>query len=454
MSTATQRLEWRGTLTSADMSKMLPVEFEVPEGVTNLHATFLYTPHVGPDQKLPHQVSVSIFDPNGPRCEMSRPKEQGIDIGLLRSSPGGTSGPIHAGRWIALIQVHRVLTEQPVEYVLSIELSSAPAVGEASAWPVPMTGGRGPGWYRGDLHSHTFHSDGSWDVPDLVGFWRRQGVDFMTLSDHNTLSGLAQARSIGDPSFLVMGGIELSTFRGHALAIGVRDWLEWRRSDGSELPMPEVALQVMAAGCLYIIAHPMDPGDPGCCGCRWEHYDMMPGSARVVEIWDGIWSPSNQEALTWFYHWLNEGRRLTATSGTDLHEEPPPGVRGAVNVVYAEDLTEDAIISAIKAGRSYVSGGPTLLLTVVTESGHEAMLGDTVPPGTAAAVIRWNGAHAGDILRLNVDGRAYREKIVGDAGEVRWPLASGHARWCNAELRDADDGLWAVTNPIYFGHET
>lgn len=104
MSTATRRLEWRGTLASADMSKMIPVEFDVPEGVTNLHVTFLYSPHVGLGQKLPHQVSVSIFDPSGPRCEMSRPTEEGLDIGLLRSSPGGTSGPILAGRWIALIK--------------------------------------------------------------------------------------------------------------------------------------------------------------------------------------------------------------------------------------------------------------------------------------------------------------------------------------------------------------
>lgn len=119
-------------------------------------------------------------------------------------------------------------------------------------------------------------------------------------------------------------------------------------------------------------------------------------------------------------------------------------------MLYAEDLTEDAIIAAIKAGRSYVSGGPTLLLNVITAAGREAMLGDTVPPEAATAVVRWSGAHGGDILRFNVNGRAYREQIVDEAGEMRWPLTPGQARWCNAELRDADDGLWAVTNPIYF----
>jgi hypothetical protein len=351
---------------------------------------------------------------------------------------------------MVFVQVFRLLSEEPVEYSLTVDMSFEPVEGEAVIWPAPATGGRGPGWYRGDLHAHTFHSDGRWDIPDLVAFWKEQGVDFMTLSDHNTISGLAQARSMADPQFLVMGGIELSTFFGHALALGAREWLDWRRMDGSEITMPELAQRVIDAGCLFIIAHVMHPGDPGCCGCRWERYDMMPGNATAVEIWNGAWEYFNQESLLLFYRWLNEGYRLTATAGTDLHGPPPANVRGAVNVVYAEDLTEDAILAAIKAGRSYISAGPTLLLNVKTESGIDGMIGDTLPPEAATAIIRWSGAHDGDYLRFVVNGRAYHDKIVGEAGEVQWPLAAGQAKWCNVELRDADDGLWAVTNPVFF----
>lgn len=99
------------------------------------------------------------------------------------------------------------------------------------------------GWYRGDLHAHTIHSDGSWDIPDLLAFWQEQGVDFMTLSDHNTISGLPQACSLSTPELLVMGGIELSTYFGHAVAGARRrgstggGWMEaccrslnWRRA--------------------------------------------------------------------------------------------------------------------------------------------------------------------------------------------------------------------------------
>ena len=49
-----------------------------------------------------------------------------------------------------------------------------------------------------------------------------------------------------------------------------------------------------------------------------------------------------------------------------------------------------------------------------------------------------------------VDGKVYREKIVGPSGELGWQIDAGQAKWCNVELRDDDDGLWAVTNPIFF----
>jgi hypothetical protein len=432
------------------MRQTTPLYIDVPEGVTQIHFLFKHSPKLGEDQKRPYQISLMIFDPNGPRFEISRPDDQGVFINQAQASPGGTPGPIPAGKWMIFILVHRLLSDAPVAYELDITMAFDPIESEAIVWAVGQVAPRGPGWYRGDLHAHTIHSDGSWDVPDLVQFYRDHNADFMTLSDHNTISGLAQVRSLADDRLLTMGGIELSTFFGHAVAVGVHRWFDWRKPDGSQISMRELAQQVIDSGALLTIAHPMNPGDPGCCGCRWEYYDMMPGNALAVEIWNGYWKPSDQEALQWFYHWLNEGYRLTATAGTDLHGPPPPNVRGALNVVYAQELSEAAIIEAIKAGHSYVSAGPELILTAQTAAGQEGMIGDTLLAEATTVTVRWNRGHEGDGLRLVVDGKVYREKIVAAAGETQWQLAAGQARWCNVELRDPEDGLWAVTNPIFF----
>jgi hypothetical protein len=214
--------------------------------------------------------------------------------------------------------------------------------------------------------------------------------------------------------------------------------------------MPELADQVMDSNALFTIAHPMDPGDPECCGCRWEHYDVMPGRAQAVEVWSGSWHPRNQAALRLFYHWLDRGHRLTATAGTDLHGPPPSNVRGALTVVYALELSERGIIEAIKRGHCYVSAGPELLLTARTASGAEALVGDTLPAEATTVTVRWNRGHRSDGIRFVVDGKVYREKIVGPEGELQWRIDAGQAKWCNVELRDSQEGLWAVTNPIFF----
>jgi hypothetical protein len=45
-----------------------------------------------------------------------------------------------------------------------------------------------PQWWRGNLHTHTFWSDGN-DFPEMIAEWyRTHGYNFLALSDHNTLS--------------------------------------------------------------------------------------------------------------------------------------------------------------------------------------------------------------------------------------------------------------------------
>src|SRR5687768_17131271 len=45
-----------------------------------------------------------------------------------------------------------------------------------------------PRWWKVNLHTHTFWSDGN-DFPEMVADWyRAQGYNFLALSDHNTLN--------------------------------------------------------------------------------------------------------------------------------------------------------------------------------------------------------------------------------------------------------------------------
>lgn len=447
-------LQFSGTLTPADNRRSIPCVFEVPEGVTELHIHFDFAPRHTEGQPYAQQISLSIADPNGPRGEFSRPNAGGVHISEARATFGSLPGSIPAGQWIVYIKSHRIQPPTPVQYQLDVDWSFEP-VGEPAQEGQPgQPAPRGAGWYRGDLHAHSFHSDGSWDVPELVEFMRGRGLDFVTLSDHNTIAGLSHHHSLADDGLVTLGGIELSTFYGHALALGVDRWYDWHVGADDILTMPQLAETVTNGGAFFVIAHPMAVGDPECCGCHWEHEDMMPGNAPAVEVWNGYWANYNEQGLQLYYRWLNQGHRLVATSGTDIHSRPPQDSRGraAANVVYAPEFSEAGILDGLRRGHSYISASPELLLNAQTASGEQGMMGDTLAEDSAVTVAaRWRGAQDGHTVRLIADGKVRETVDAQGEGEKVWTIPAGEAKWCTLELRDPQGGLWAVTNPIFFG---
>ena len=63
----------------------------------------------------------------------------------------------------------------------------------------------------GDLHCHTCFSDGSMGVDELVFYARRSGLDFVALTDHDTMAGVSRAEQLGRRYGIgVVGGVELS----------------------------------------------------------------------------------------------------------------------------------------------------------------------------------------------------------------------------------------------------
>jgi hypothetical protein len=234
------------------------------------------------------------------------------------------------------------------------------------------------------------------------------------------------------------------------LALGGNDWYEWRLN---LMDIEQIMQQVIDRNEVLIIAHPMTPDEPFCSGCMWLYEEARPGVALGVEIWNGVWNEYNDDGLHQYYAWLNMGNRLFCTSGSDIHEAYPPNDPGrkAFNVVYAEQLSEEAILAAVRKGHSYVSAGPELLLTAVTESGKSAIQGDLLPAEDATLKATWRNAHDGDTLRLIVDGEVREQMPADAAGEKSWSFEAGQIKWATVELRDAKSDLWAVTNPIFFG---
>lgn len=65
----------------------------------------------------------------------------------------------------------------------------------------------------GDLHCHTKFSDGSMSIDDILFYAKRAGLDFVGITDHDTMAGLTRASIVGKRLGIgVVPGVEFSCF--------------------------------------------------------------------------------------------------------------------------------------------------------------------------------------------------------------------------------------------------
>jgi len=108
------------------------------------------------------------------------------------------------------------------------------------------------GRYKGAIHVHTRYSDGSGTVPDVLDAARAAGLDFVIVSDHDTLEARRDWPDGWYDGVLLVIGAEISPEgRGHCLALGVQDVEHYRwMTAGEYLPL------IRRQGGLAFVAHP------------------------------------------------------------------------------------------------------------------------------------------------------------------------------------------------------
>ena len=451
---------FEGVLTLDDFARHVPHGFDVPAGVALLRVHFEYDATSPPAGRVPHQISISVYDPAGARGTRHNNADQSVVLSADYASPGYLPGPIEEGRWTVEIDMHRILPPGHIRYRIAVEwgahATDPPAQSVADAGEQVRSG---PRWFRGDLHGHSLHSDASWSVEEFGMDAQRRGLDFAFLTDHNTVSGIGDLSTFNQGRTPILAGVELTTFFGHGLVLGTDRHIDWRIKDGET--MAGRVAEIQAEDLLFVIAHPMSLGHPWCTGCTWQYSDVYPGPATHVEVWNGAWSiPHNEHALQLYYGWLGRGCRLLATSGSDTHG-PDGRDRAGYNVVFAQALTQREILAALEKGMSYLSSGPELCVKAHTENSGSFGMGQSVPSPITSVSIRVRRAPPGSTLRLvsaspgsGGASPTYEVGLKTDA-ELEFDHADfGWSKFLAVEIRDANRHLCAMSNPIFLVNET
>ncbi len=106
--------------------------------------------------------------------------------------------------------------------------------------------------YVGAVHMHSIYSDGSGEVPDIAKNASEVGLDYIILTDHNTLRALKEGYEGWYNNTLLLVGCEINDKenKNHYLAFGIEDTYSTRIS------AKEYVRKVKEAGGIGFIAHP------------------------------------------------------------------------------------------------------------------------------------------------------------------------------------------------------
>ncbi|MBN1139040.1 MAG: CehA/McbA family metallohydrolase, partial [Anaerolineae bacterium] len=220
---------------AADSYPLLP--FDLLPGVDRLEVRYTYSDPISPDllETQPgNVVDLGVLAPDGFRG-WSGSARSSFTLTPGWATPGYLPGPLSAGRWHLLLGLYKLAptgcdVRAEVRWVLA-EAGVTPVAAPLS-WNnlFDRVARRGAGWYRGDLHSHSHHSEAQGSLHDLLAAARAQGLDFLAITEHNTVSHLVEMAGWPEPpSPLVIPAMELTTYHGHANALGIRRWHDFRR---------------------------------------------------------------------------------------------------------------------------------------------------------------------------------------------------------------------------------
>jgi len=304
-----------GEITGADHETYKQIPFDVPDGARRITVRLSY------DKANRTVVDLGLFDPERFRGWSGGTRNR-FTIAASDASPGYLPGALPAGRWHVQLGVPNARKDARSPYRVEVFLDRG-AVRNASAAIADGPVRTGPGWFRGDLHMHDAHSDGSCTskagrkVPcplfRTVDAAARAGLDFVAVTDHNTVAHFAGLRELQPyyDDILLIPGTEITTFGGHANAIGLDRWVDFRIGTPGALNVAAMEKAVEEAGAILSINHPALPSGEACMGCGWIWPDTDWAGIAAVEAINANTVDTPLSGIGFWYKRLNAGNRLT-----------------------------------------------------------------------------------------------------------------------------------------------
>ena len=195
--------------------------------------------------------------------------------------------------------------------------------------------------YRGAIHIHSRHSDGTGSMRKIITAARRAGLNFIIVTDHDTVRGKREGWEGWHDGVLALVGVEVSpTGGGHCLAWGVRHCAGFK----TKTPREYLAI-IQGQGGEAFLAHPQgkdtlilrrriekwaDWNLDTFSGIEaWSYMHNWVAGLRLSDLWRAIRRPEERitgPAPEVLQRWdeLGRRRRVAAIAGLDIHAQRVP----------------------------------------------------------------------------------------------------------------------------------
>jgi len=215
-------------------------------------------------------------------------------------------------------------------------------------------------FYRGNLHTHSDHSDGKHPTAEVVRRYKEAGYDFLSLTDHFVETfgyPINDTREFCTDDFTTIVATELhldkikSGVIWHVLAVGLPVDFEPPKEGET---IHQLSQRAADAGAFIGLCHP-----------SWHGLTLEDARelkcAHSVEIYNhGSQVEINRgEDVPFWDQMLNEGHRVSGYATDDAHLMTHDCFGGWMHVK-SESRDPKALVEAMKAGHYYSSQGPEI----------------------------------------------------------------------------------------------
>jgi hypothetical protein len=407
-------MHYEGDVTAAG-GDYVDVPFEVPAGTVEIQITHS-------DGSASVILDWGVWGPDGFRGWGGGLTEDAI-IGVEQSSRSYLPGPIPAGTWIVSVGKAQ-LDASGGHYSIDVvcrDDATLTVQPKAPFSPVVLKPERR--WYKGDFHVHSIQSgDATATFDQIATLAKSRGLDFINLSDHNTYSqhALVAAYQTSQPELLILRGTEITTYSGHGNSVGTNGYVDHRLGYGGRT-VAGIVDDVAAQGGVFIVNHPVLDLGTACIGCQWGHVDDTPwDKVAALELITGNFEIGVQafvpRVITLWDSLLDTKGKLAIVGGSDDHRAgtdtgPTSSAIGSpTTLVLADNLSEAAIVDAIRRGRTMVQlrgpDDPFVEFTI-----DDAVIGDEITVPSVNARVHVIGGD-GSFVQLWRDGKKIDQKPV------------------------------------------